>query len=934
MNTHRKRFLAAILAGTTSLAMTAPVLAQEVDEVIVTGSHIKKKSQFDSASPISTIDQAEIDTTGFTTTSELIRWMPYNTGSENQANALTQGGTPGTSNINLRGLGLGSTLVLINGRRQTVSSGVANRGDTFVDINAMMPMIMVERLETLKDGASAVYGSDAVAGVVNFITRDNFEGMEIRYDKTFTTRGDDHNDDTIALIFGAGNDRSHVTVAASFLDRKGMHTTDRDFPYETLSSFGNPGSFKPLGVPLIGFAGVFNADPECGVHSVTSVGPVPTGTPNETLCFYDFGPNYSLVPDETRAQFFVTASHDVNEYVNFFGEFGLSRNYGKGGYSSSFPNLAFPIISAAHPGNPYGVDVAWRGRAIGDGAGTPGSSRYNNEWDDVTTRFVVGMKGQYPFLETWDYEISYGYSENLRNGTAGDQSVDRMGLALNGLGGKGCNPLTDAPGDPGCLWFNPFGTSITAAPGDPEYNSQEIMDFITTTNFASATTDLWTADAIVSGDVIDLPAGTLQAAFGYQYREESRNNIESSESNLFDLAFLIGGEDGSAKRKVNAFFGELAVPILDSDSMGTLDLELAARYTNYEGSGNSTDPKVALLYRPMENLSIRASYGTSLRAPTLFQAGIDQTSLNAVLDGITGSLAFLGETTAFNPNLDPEEATTYGAGFTYTFDQSVLEGLTVGLDYYRVEYENLLSAGNGQAIVSAQGAAWAAALCPALPVVALAPGACFDIATDPTVVRDFDPVTGNGSLVPFRIFVERFNAASAETDGVDLNAAYSYDTEYGTFGIRNETTFVNSFEFQATSTSPVLEGAGNRNMDSPIARSIPEWRSNTNISWLQGNHSANLIVRYISGYDDGRTTGTVEEIDSWTTLDVQYAYNLSDWTGLDGDTVLTVGSNNVLDEDPPFVASNVSGGNDFGYDVKVHDPRGRMVYFRIAQSFN
>lgn len=149
MKINRKLLLAAALAtAAPSGLLSYSAMAQDgVEEIVVTGSHIKRKSQFDSASPIATIDQAEIDTTGFTTTSELIRWMPYNTGSENQTNALTQGATPGTANINLRGLGLGSTLVLVNGRRQTMSVGVSNGGSTFVDINSLMPMIMVQRLK-------------------------------------------------------------------------------------------------------------------------------------------------------------------------------------------------------------------------------------------------------------------------------------------------------------------------------------------------------------------------------------------------------------------------------------------------------------------------------------------------------------------------------------------------------------------------------------------------------------------------------------------------------------------------------------------------------------------------------------------------------------------------------------------------------------------
>lgn len=933
MKNHSKKFLAAILATTTCLAVAAPSMAQDVEEIVVTGSHIKKKSQFDSASPISTIDQAEVDTTGFTTSSEVIRWMPYNTGSENQANALTQGGTPGTSNVNLRGLGLGSTLVLINGRRQTVTSAVANGGDTFVDINAMMPMIMVERLETLKDGASAVYGSDAVAGVVNFITRDSFEGMELRYDRTQTMRSDDHSDSTISGIWGASNDQSSVVVAASYLHREGMYTTDRNFPYATLSSFGNPGSFLPLGLPVIpAVPGAFNADPDCGLHSPTSVY-VPTGG-GTSLCMYDFGPNYSLIPDETRAQVYASATHDVTEYLGFYAEFGLSRNSAEGGYSASFPNLAFPAISAAHPGNPYGTTVLWRGRAIGDGNGDPGDSRVINTLDDVTTRFVFGLEGAIPGTSTWSYDLSHSFSENIRSATAVDQVGKKMYDALAGVGGPNC-AAGSLPGDPGCYYFNPFGTAIGAAPGDPGYNDPVILDYITSSNYGQTETSLWTVDAVITGDLFELPSGMVQMAFGYQHRNESRNTQESDDARAEDLVFLIGGQNANATRKIDGIFAEFAVPVMDNEN-GTLDLDIAVRYTDYDGQWNSTDPKVGVLYRPQDNMSFRASYSTSFRAPTLYQVSHDGTSLNAVVDGITGSLAFLGTTASANPGLQPEEADTYGVGFSYSPEWELLQGLSFGVDYYNVKYENLLATETAQSISSGQGAAWAAALCPAAPVVALPAGACFDIASDPKVERDFDTGTGSGSLTPFRIYADRFNASSVETDGFDFNVLYDADWDGiipGDLVLRNETTYVNKFEFQASAGSPVLEGAGNRNIDTPIARSIPEIRSNTSINWALGNHAANIIVRYISDYEDGRTAGTIAKIDSWTTIDVQYSYDLTDALNFQGDTLFTIGLNNVMDEDPPFVSSAVSGGNDFGYDVKVHDPRGRMMYFRIAQGF-
>ncbi len=265
-----RKWTTATFSGVLALAFTTTAVAEEtrIEEVVVTGSYIKRLSQEDSISPITNMGREEINATGILTGQELMRWLPSNTGSENQADALTQGGTPGTANINLRGLGLGSTLVLINGRRQTVSSATANGGDTFVDINSLMPMIMLQNIEILKDGAAALYGSDAVAGVANYKTRDNFEGIEIRADYQATEDNDGHDDQEISLLFGTGNEQSSIVAGFSYFKRDELQLLERDLPRKTTSTFGNPGSYVVLGAPVAGSPPAapppgFTPDPNC-----------------------------------------------------------------------------------------------------------------------------------------------------------------------------------------------------------------------------------------------------------------------------------------------------------------------------------------------------------------------------------------------------------------------------------------------------------------------------------------------------------------------------------------------------------------------------------------------------------------------------------------------------------------------------------------------
>ncbi|MEM0986919.1 MAG: TonB-dependent receptor [Pseudomonadota bacterium] len=903
---------AALAAGGTAVAQEDnSELRQE--QVVVTGSFIKRDitDQFDSVNPIDNLGQDAFTDTGILTNAELARTLTYNTGSENQADALTQGNNVGTANVNLRGLGVGSTLVLVNGRRQTVSGAVTNRGDTFVDLSTLLPQIMIGNIEVVKDGAAAIYGSDAVAGVVNFKTRSDFEGAEFRYNYQATTRGDDHDTMNLQAIFGTQGDRGGVVAAISAFEVDELRTTDRDFPFQTLSTFGNPGSFILLGpsptFPDANPAPGFNPDPECG-------GPNnPEGINTGSLCIFDFGPNFTLVPEQERIQAYVVADRNLTDSDVFTFEFGYTTADYLGGYSTSFPNLSFPRIEADHPGNPFGVPVLWRGRPIGNNGLAPGDNRAIGNFGDEAWRAVAALEGDV-FASGWDYTLAYAFSRDERSAQVPDQISSRLDLALQGLGGPDCDVLNGTPGVGDCQYFNPFGSSITTVPNDPA-----LVNFITLTDPELTRTDLTTIDAIVTGDVFEMPAGPLSAAFGYQFRREIRVTDNPTSSEAEDLIFLIGEPDSRGKRTVDAFFGELAVPLVDNERFGVLDAQVALRFEDYSSGQSSTDPKIAARWAPNDSLAIRGSWSSAFRAPTLFQISNIQTALNATLDPLTGSLVFLAETARPNPDLDPEEADTINIGASW----EPIENLVFDIDYYNVKYDSLISTQAGQQLIVQEAAGLAAAGCDVAAVVAQVPE-CVALR-NPNIIRD--PLTATA----LRIFTERENAPSAETDGIDFTASYEFDTpSFGSFGIESTNTWVNSFDITQPDGT-VLEGAGNRNANTPFANPIPEFRSNNTLSWGLGRHSVNAVVRYISSYDENSATGeNIGEVDAWTTVDLQYNIDFEDIFGFGNGTRFTVGTNNVFDEDPPFVTGQA---NDFGYDTKVHDPRGRLVYLSLSQSF-
>ena len=887
-----------------------------LDTVVVTGSFLQK-DQSDLVSPVTFVNREDIDKTGIITPQELFRWEPANSGSTNQSHISGQTDTAGTSNINLRGIGIGATLVLLNGRRVAEAPAVTNENESFVDISNLMPSIMLEQVEILKDGAAATYGSDAIAGVVNFKTRDDFEGFELRYDGQWTTRSDDHRDQEVAAIWGGGSDATHVVAALSYFDRTPIRALDRpdnrEFP-KTTSGFGSPGTFTFLDDATTGtFAGIDAGsripDPNCtlGTDSFIAGG---SGPFNEGgTCRFDFGQGLNLIAEERRIQAFILAEHELSDQHRVFAEFGYTDHDITTRTPPALPVLTAPspVISASHPGNPFGVDVAATFRPFGTGTGPSGTGSVERPIDLNSIRFVGGVEGALP-LDTWTYNLAFTYSENTYNTEQQDTSTSKLDLAFAGFGGVNCDVLNGTAGVGDCLFFNPFGTSLTANPGDAAFNTQEVIDFITEPNPEKRITELVSFDAIVTGDVVQLPAGPLQLALGYQYREDTRTTERSQAANQLDLIFFGGGPDFSGTREVNALFGEASVPVFESDGH-SFDLSLALRYEDYDIGFNSTDYKIGGLYRFNDLVSARASYSTAFRAPTNFLLFGENTLPRALTDPFTGIRNTVGQTSAPSPDLQPEEAESYNFGVTVNPTSS----LQLSLDYYNIEVTDRFAVEGQQAIVNADAASLTAAGC---TVATLATPTCL-AAAQPNVVRDLN--TGDIS----RLFLQRLNAPAVETDGLDFAFNYGIETEFGDFDLTNASTYVLNFKAQTAPGADFVQFAGNRNFGTTLGRSVPRLRSNTGLSWSDGNHSAAFTFRYVSGYEESNG----HEIDPWVVGDLQYKYDFSLFD--EHNMSVTVGAINITDENPPITET----GNDYGYDPTVSDPRGRMIYTSLKYAF-
>ena len=887
----KKTTLAAFVASQVMLAPTY-VLAQSADEdqaeqsdvelILVTGSFVRRSENFESPSPLAVVDSTSIDALGAKNIADITQTLTINTGAENTPDAFTQNATAGTTNINLRGLGVASTLVLLNNRRQVVNAQQNNDGLNFVDTSSLVPLIAVDRVEIVKDGASALYGSDAVAGVVNFITKRNFEGAKLTADYQDGAHGD-NNEYLLQGLWGATFDKGSVMAALSYTNRSPLFISDRRLsrPEDDTSALGNPGAFfftqgALAGTPII--------DPGCAEFGGFPQLLAPSGTVpglDIGLCGFDFGPGYSYVPEETKVNGYVNAQYELSDSLMWTSEISFARNRAERGGAPSFPILTGPLVPASHPDNIFRQDVVFFGRAEGNGFDADPA---NTESD--TFRFNTSLQGE---LSKGFWEISYTNAVNDFLFSVEDVIESEFLLALNGLGGQGCDPITGTAGEGLCEYFNPFSSSFTSSP-----NSQNVIDSFSGLQVIDSRSTLEVIEGFASFDVFEMGGGTAGIAIGAQYREEGLSQDYDALSNQDNFTFVIGNPDFDGELDVWAAFAEMALPVNDE-----LDVQIALRYENYGGTiGDTFDPKLAFNYRATDNFSLRGSISSSFRAPTVFLRNGGATTLQQLSDPLIGGAnAFAAVRTMGNEDLVPEESTAYNIGFSF----EPIDDLSIEVDYWNFEFENLITQESAQAILD------------------------LDPQDTDRIIRAGDPLTG--PLV--QINNTYVNASELETNGIDLVASYKIETVAGTFTPNVSATFITGYDLVDPQAGRI-DGAGRRNFGN-IGTSSPETRANFGLSWSKGLFGGSFFARYIGAYDDDQNsndngTGFLE-VDSHISYDLQLTMDVGSFLDTQTSYVLTVGGINLTDQDPPRVLTNS------GFDSKVHDPRGRQLYVRLSAEF-
>jgi iron complex outermembrane receptor protein len=873
-----RRYALRLVGGALLVGAAPPAAAQQaaethkLDTVYVTGSNVPR-TDIETALPIQVLTREDIERRGAINAAELMSQISANlTGT---ADAIFIGnGRPGMSSANLRGLGEGSTLVLLNGRR------VANYATTGTAVNLnFIPVTAIDRVEILKDGASAIYGADAMAGVINFILRKDYQGVLLSAYGTATQHGGG-NQQQATLTAGYGDlsaDRFNVFVTVNYQNNEALPARDRPFsstayrPDENVDNrrdrdatfpaniridqgnrtiFLNPsfatGCMPPYSVPVSGTQ-------MCGYNHLAFVNLLP---PVERTNVFA-GATWQVAPDH---QLFAQSLYSYDRYDRVRNVILAFRNTLQGQplrYPEGGP--FYPTEFAAANGLSGALEVYYRPFSLG-----PATDLIRTE----AQHLVAGAEG---LIGGWNYNAAFIYSQNtVKNWGTGNLSARRLMDAMaTGL-------------------LNPFGASGPegeALLASATWSGDAFRDKAITSSF----------EAKASKEIYNLPTGALALALGAEARREELDIIWSPEARSGDILNLPTGPSTRGDRTVEAVFAELNIPIATG-----LEAQLAVRYDHYSDFGGTTNPKTAVRWQPNKAWLVRGSYGTGLRAPTLPDLWTPVSSRNTIpfsdprrcdnQDCVQAYSAIFGG----NPDLQAEESRQWNLGIVW----EPVAGFSLGVDYWTINKKKTIGALSDDQIFTN-----------------------FDMLESTNIVRGpVDTPTLPGPIV--QVIETSQNLGELWTSGVDVDLNLRGPvTSFGRFGFNLNGTYVDKWQQQLDAVHYVAA------VGSSVVGAIPRWRHYATLYWNFGPWSATLAQTYSSGYTEinPQPPNNERKVGGYDIWNVQGTY-----TGFKNTTV-TMGIKNLFDREPPF--SNQTSQGLVMFDPRYADPRGRTFYAQVAVSF-
>jgi iron complex outermembrane recepter protein len=869
-----------IVAGAQERGSATP--GEPMQEVVVTGTSIRGVAS--PGSPTVSLSREDFAASGVAASSDLARALPQviNLGADESRLGGAQDGAANTtrvSGINLRGIGNEATLLLIDGRRLAPAGVIKSLYDPNV-----IPTSAVERLEVVVDGASAIYGSDAVAGVVNIITRKNFRGAEtmLRYGTA------DGTDQKIASQnLGYTWEGGGVFAAIEHTERGNLPGADRDFTSTDRRARGGSDARSTLASPGNILAGTTRYP----LPSSNGVGVAPGQLVPGAANVFDDGSFADLLPDQERNSIFLSAHQGFGRFDAWYQGWYSRRKFTERVAPASgqlrVPNTNPYFVAPAALGTPTSVTVEYRFLAEDPDPRLTGHE--NAQQNAVGLTFDAG--------HDWQIQAYANLSAN--------HGFQRRGAITNGAALTAALASTNPANA-----FNPFGNgsfNVTNNPG--------LLDIIIANRDTYGTSTAKDYAVKADGPLFALPGGSVRFALGVERHDnEFRQRLDAT--NVLPSGEVTTKNVLNRRHNVSQFM-ELFVPIVGAPNAVTgireLSLSLAGRREDYSDFGATTDPKVGITFRPIETLTARATYGTSFRAPSLVDTS--EQIHNIFIQNLTDPSGAGGITRGIFHNggrstLLPEEATTWSFGLDWR-PSDVLAGLSASVTYYRVDYSDRIDVVPATALAS--GSVYAPYIVRRPPASDAAGTAAFNalvqsFLSNPDLQNPVEPVANLNVIVDGR----RANLGSLKQNGLDVNLAYAFDTRAGAWRVALDTAKILDL---TRSTAPglpfvdVLDTFGN-----PV-----DLRARLSVGWRWQGWRANAFLNHVSGYRNTAITPNVE-VDSYRTVDATLAYDFGDAAGVLGGVDLSLNAQDLFDADPPVVLNGV-----VSWDNQNVSPLGRLV---------
>ena len=954
----------------------------EIEELVVVGSVIRG-TPIDASHAVTIVDRLALENQGIPLVVDLMKNLGGSNGVVGERSGWYNTSLPGAVpesvvNVNLRGLGASRTLVLFNGKRQTYLPARLV-GGRFVDLS-VLPSLAIERIEILKEGASAIYGSDAIGGIANFVTRGSFQGLE---SSISVDSFENANDLIVNLIYGNSiGDLGDFAISFEHEQRAELESEDREWALSPLvdpwraawSSVGSPGYFWfPTGIDTattpreqviaalreVQWSG--KADPLCnelnGYPEHPAVDPF--------YCVFNYQPFDNLIEEINFTKVFAELNGDFNETSSYHLEALWARslipNWQTQPSHPPFPLLHRGVleISPTHPNRvafcadeAYSTDFHqecqsdenwyYRGRPFGNGYAPRTAEHESNTWRFAGT--IDGSLAGFADNETF-YELHFSLSGASGNVPIPAILTERLFLAFRGYGGPNCGVgvVADStlgpgmrvatadklPGTESCLYLNPFSSSMShsALPGadyydslNPSYdpaqaNDPALIDWMNSVSEIDNSTSLLVLEATISGD---LKSDELSYATGYQFRSFTAEGEPNDHGNLHlnpcpvlndqdcltgnfgPFTFINAYNPYDSEQQVHRIFGELAYIMSEH-----LDAQFALNFEHY-AEASSLDPKIAVRWRASDRLTLRTSVQTTFRTP----------SVDDLLEGVPLTVTqYISQVGAWIPvdlhgdeSLDPERANTFNIGLI----TSLGNGVNVTLDYWSYDFQDVIGSIPHDAVDELYADANTRSQ---VQRFIYCTNGRSDTLSDPCDARSIT-----------RVEVPLVNWPGVETSGIDWHSTTSFALGAGQLHAGFSGTYTLNYELKALNFEdevirPNVDAAGKLNFGNPLLVPIPNWKSQTFLSYSWSTKSVTTYLNHISAYSDdashdgyGGIPVSDFEIDSFTTLDFTAQWFMENF-GLQ----IAFSIFNLTDEPPPFA------NHEFGYDGMTHNPKGRRV---------